>query len=93
MTDSPSRRSHATAWTLSILAGLLIYLLSVPIVISRTRTLSTRPSTSAKAGSVWTTPGWVGAYGRPWLWLYEHTVMHRILKPYWIWCSDTMGRD
>lgn len=74
MSGERSRKSHALAWALSVLAVPVLYLLSVPPL----------EMDSYRRGP---TP-WMHWYGKPYTWLEEHTPLQKPLDVYRIWHWD-----
>jgi hypothetical protein len=80
MSAERSGKSHATAWALSILAVPVLYLLSVsPLAILARGTPRTPP------------PGWLTLYGRPYVWIWQHTWLGRPLEAYDRWWIELVG--
>ncbi len=74
MSAARSGKSHAAAWTLSILAVPVLYLLSVP-PLCYGRVLPA---------------GWVAPYAAPFEWLGNNTVLGKLLGPYNSWWLDRL---
>jgi hypothetical protein len=78
MSAERSSTSHATAWTLALLAAPVIYVLTLPIVVwgwSMTAR-STRPP-----------PAWLQAYVAPAEWLTK-TPLKKPMEMYFAWTFD-----
>lgn len=78
MSEEPEQKSHATSWTPSIIAMLVLYFLSAPWVV----------------GFALLHGGPTGfyMYGAPWRWLSENvSVLNFLMEPYRDWCWNING--
>ncbi len=75
MENEAGRKSHATAWTISILAGLIVYVGSAGVIdaLYTTGRLTTPP------------PPWLRGFYMPLLWLCKNTPLHRLMEVYVDW--------
>ena len=85
-TSPADAQSHTrwVAWTLSLLAVPVLYLLSVPPLVIWVIDLG-------GLGTITTAPRWLELYVIPADWLYQNTPLREPLDAYGDWCEKMMG--
>lgn len=78
---STTGRSHAAAWTVSVLAAPLLYLLTLPPLVIATGTPH-RHGVQVAEG--------LKPYCLPWGWLAKNTPMHSVMADYYEWWMEAL---
>ena len=82
MSLEPNRKSHATAWIVTILAVLLLYVLSYgPLLVLMHN--GTIPPAAHK---------WLDGFYSPVRWLYVYTPLGEPLRAYTIWWGKVLAK-
>jgi hypothetical protein len=83
MSGEPNHKSHAVAWTLSVAAVPVLYLLSIgPVVgLAENDTIPNDPP-----------PEWLTAFYMPYEWLYWNTPLQAPLEAYKNWWIEALAK-
>lgn len=78
---STTGKSHATAWTVSVLAAPLLYLLTLPPLVIATGTRHARGVARAD---------FMEPYLVPWQWVARNTPLQPLMSDYYEWWMEVL---
>src|SRR5690242_9216672 len=90
----PPERSRAVAWIIrfvTLLAVVVIYVLSVPPLVFQTLTAQTAAKEGQPSPKM-QSPGWVQLYAAPYDWVASSSLLRQPLDSYADWCAEKMQR-